>query len=77
MSQLSSNRFTVNSNDENSFFKAWADDAALMKQQPGFTSTQLHRGIADSTTLINYAVRESTVNKVDVSLDYLTILPVL
>jgi hypothetical protein len=77
VSQLSSNRFTVNSNDENSFFKAWADDSALMKQQPGFTSTQLHIGIADSTTLINYAVRESTVNKVDVSLDYLTILPVL
>jgi len=47
-------------------------DAAFMKQQPGFTSAQLHRGIAGSTTFINYAVWESVtayknaVNKVDV-----------
>jgi heme-degrading monooxygenase HmoA len=30
-----------------------------MKQQPGFISTQLHRGIAGSTTFMNVAVWES------------------
>jgi hypothetical protein len=30
-----------------------------MKQQPGFISTQLHRGTAGSTTLVNVAVWES------------------
>jgi heme-degrading monooxygenase HmoA len=30
-----------------------------MKRQPGFISTQLHRGIAGSTTFMNYAVWES------------------
>ena len=31
-----------------------------MKQQPGFISTQLYRGIAGSSTFINYAIWEST-----------------
>ena len=30
-----------------------------MKRQPGYISTQLHRGIAGSTVLMNYAVWES------------------
>jgi quinol monooxygenase YgiN len=30
-----------------------------MKQQQGFISTQLHRGIAGSTTFVNIAVWES------------------
>jgi heme-degrading monooxygenase HmoA len=30
-----------------------------MKQQPGFISAQLHRGIAGSSTFFNYAVYES------------------
>jgi heme-degrading monooxygenase HmoA len=30
-----------------------------MKRQPGFISTQLHRGIADSDALLNYALWES------------------
>ena len=37
----------------------WAEDAAFMKQQPGFISTQLHRGVAGSTTFVNVAVWES------------------
>jgi hypothetical protein len=48
------NRFAVNPEDVDRFLKAWTDDAAFMKQQPGFTSAQLHRGIAGSTTFINY-----------------------
>jgi heme-degrading monooxygenase HmoA len=30
-----------------------------MKQQPGFISAQLHRGIGGSSVLLNYAVWES------------------
>lgn len=66
------NRFTVNPEDVDGFLKAWTDDATLMKQQPGLISTQLHRGIAGSTTFVNYAVWESVaayrnaVNKVGV-----------
>ena len=65
-------RFTVNPEDVDGFLKAWTDDATLMKQQPGFISTRLHRGIAGSTTFVNYAVWESVatyknaVNKVGV-----------
>jgi len=38
---------------------AWADDARFFKAQPGFISTQLHRGIGGSATYLNYAVWES------------------
>jgi heme-degrading monooxygenase HmoA len=53
------NKFTVNSEDGDQFLKAWTDDATIFKQQPGFISAQLHRGIAGSGTFINYAVWES------------------
>jgi heme-degrading monooxygenase HmoA len=33
-----------------------------MKQQPGFISTQMHRGIAGSTVFMNYAVWESVAH---------------
>lgn len=39
--------------------EAWSEDAAFMKRQPGFDSTQLHRGAAGSSTLANVAVWES------------------
>jgi quinol monooxygenase YgiN len=35
-------------------------DALHMKASPGFISTQLHRGTADSQILVNVAVWEST-----------------
>jgi len=53
------NQFTLAPDDAERFLQVWADDAALMKQQPGFISTQLHRGTAGSTTFINVAVWES------------------
>jgi quinol monooxygenase YgiN len=53
------NKFTIKAKDVDQFLKAWSDDAKIFKQQPGFISTQLHRGIAGSGTFINYAVRES------------------
>ncbi len=33
-----------------------------MKRQPGFISTQLHRGIAGSGVFLNYAVWQSTAH---------------
>ena len=53
------NTFTVDPAEADQLLKAWAADAAFMKQQPGFISTQLHRGIGGSSVFINYAVWES------------------
>jgi heme-degrading monooxygenase HmoA len=53
------NQFNVAPEDAERFPEVWADDASFMKQQPGFISTQLHRGIAGSTTFVNVAVWES------------------
>ena len=54
------NKFTVDPAEVDRFLSAWAADAAVMKRQPGFISTQLHRGIAGSGVFVNYAVWEST-----------------
>jgi heme-degrading monooxygenase HmoA len=54
------NIFTLNAADEPAFLQVWQDDAAFMKQQPGFISTQLHRALGESPTYLNYAVWEST-----------------
>jgi heme-degrading monooxygenase HmoA len=54
------NVFTLDKADEPAFLKIWRDDAAFMKRQPGFISTQLHRALGDSPTYLNYAVWEST-----------------
>ena len=53
------NQFNVAPEDAERFLEVWADDAAFMKQQPGFISTQLHRGTAGSATFVNVAVWES------------------
>lgn len=54
------NIFTLDKADETTFLKVWQDDAAFMKQLPGFISTQLHRAIGDSPMYLNYAVWETT-----------------
>jgi len=54
------NVFTLDKADEQTFLKAWQAEAAFMKRQPGFVSTQLHRAIGESPTYLNYAVWEST-----------------
>jgi heme-degrading monooxygenase HmoA len=54
------NVFTLDKADEQTFLKVWEDDAAFMKRQPGFISTQLHRAIGENPTYLNYAVWEST-----------------
>lgn len=53
------NKFDVGVDDVDRFLAAWSADAAIMKRQPGFISTQLHRGIGGSTVFVNYAVWES------------------
>ena len=53
------NTFTVAPEDADRLLAVWGEDAAFMKQQPGFISTQLHRGIAGSSTFVNVAVWES------------------
>jgi heme-degrading monooxygenase HmoA len=54
------NVFTLDKADEQTFLQTWQEDAAFMKRQPGFVSTQLHRAIGESPTFLNYAVWEST-----------------
>ena len=54
------NVFTLAADDEAAFVEAWEADAAFMKRQPGFISTQLHRALGDSPTYLNYAIWEST-----------------
>lgn len=54
------NVFTLDKADGQTFLEVWEDDAAFMKRQPGFISTQLHRAIDENPTYLNYAVWEST-----------------
>jgi heme-degrading monooxygenase HmoA len=53
------NKFNVKPEDADNLLKAWAADAAYLKQKPGFISAQLHRGLGGSCVFINYAVWES------------------
>jgi heme-degrading monooxygenase HmoA len=53
------NKFNVKPNKVEQFLRDWAEDATNFKQQPGFISTQLHKGIGKSCVFINYAVWES------------------
>jgi heme-degrading monooxygenase HmoA len=53
------NKFNVDPDKIEHFLKDWGEDATKFKQQPGFISTQLHKGIGKSSVFINYAVWES------------------
>jgi heme-degrading monooxygenase HmoA len=53
------NKFTVQADEADQLQEAWFDDAAWFRQQPGFVSAQLHRGIGGSCVFLNYAVWES------------------
>lgn len=53
------NVFNVSPEDVDDLLVCWTADAEFMKRQPGFIYTQLHRGIGQSTTFLNYAVWES------------------
>jgi heme-degrading monooxygenase HmoA len=54
------NKFNVKSEHIDQFLSAWDLAGSVMKRQPGYISAQLHRGIADSSVFINYAIWEST-----------------
>ena len=56
------NLFTLDKADEQAFVDAWQADAAFMKRQPGFISTQMHRAVGESPAYLNYAVWESTAD---------------
>ena len=56
------NTFVAAPEDADQLLAAWAADAAIMKRQPGFISTQLHRGVAGSGAFLNYAVWESVAH---------------
>ncbi|MGZ6639526.1 MAG: antibiotic biosynthesis monooxygenase family protein [Solirubrobacteraceae bacterium] len=47
------NTFHVAPEDVDGFMEAWKADGEFMNRQPGLRSTQLHRGIAGSTTFVN------------------------
>jgi quinol monooxygenase YgiN len=53
------NQFNVAPEEAERLLETWATDAAFMKQQPGFMSTQLHRGTARSSTFVNVPEWES------------------
>jgi heme-degrading monooxygenase HmoA len=53
------NVFNVAPEDAERLLEVWAEDAGFMKRQPGFVSTQLHRGTAGSSTFVNVAEWES------------------
>ena len=53
------NTFSVSPDEADRLVEVWAADAAYFQAQPGFISTQLHRGIGGSCTFLNYAVWES------------------
>jgi len=56
------NVFTVDAKDVDALLDAWTHDANWMKRQPGYISTQLHRGIGGSCVFLNYALWESVAH---------------
>ena len=56
------NVFSVDPGEEDALVAAWKHDADFMKAQPGYISTQLHKGLAGSSTFINTAVWESAAD---------------
>ncbi len=71
------NKFNVKPEDVDQFLRTWAADAAIMKRQPGFISTQLHRGIAGSCVFINAIMQFGSLpNIISVPLTILSFNPV-
>lgn len=58
-SVILSNKFTVKLEVVDQFLKLFAATTEMFKQQPGFISAQLHRGIGGSSTFFNYVIWES------------------
>jgi hypothetical protein len=65
------NKFTIQPDDVDEFLKVFQATTKVMKQQPGFISAQLHRGIAGSSTFFNYMLFLSLQNTLNVLLTLL------
>jgi heme-degrading monooxygenase HmoA len=50
------NKFNVDPKEVDEFLQVFAMTTETFKQQPGFISAQLHRGIGGSTTFVNYVI---------------------
>ncbi|MGP9018088.1 antibiotic biosynthesis monooxygenase family protein [Streptomyces sp. BR1] len=56
------NTFTVPEGRTEEFLALWRRDAAYFTGQPGFISTQMHRGVGGSRVLVNVAVWQSAAH---------------
>jgi heme-degrading monooxygenase HmoA len=56
------NKFNVDPQEVDEFMQVFAKTTESFKQQPGFISAQLHRGIGGSTTFVNYVIWESAAH---------------
>jgi heme-degrading monooxygenase HmoA len=56
------NKFNVDPQEVDEFLQVFAKTTETFKLQPGFISAQLHRGIAGSTTFVNYVIWESAAH---------------
>ena len=55
-------KISVDPEESDLFLKGWAAETEKFKKQPGFISTQLHRGIGGSGAFMTYAVWESAAH---------------
>ena len=53
------NKFNVDKEEVDQFLKAFTETAEVLKNESGFISAQLHRGIGGSCVFLNYEVWES------------------
>lgn len=53
------NTFDVPDGEAQAFQRGWARVAEVLRRQPGFVSTNLHRPVGESRLWVNYAVWES------------------
>ena len=53
------NKFDVDPNKIEQFLKDWTEISSYFKQQPGFITTELYKGIGKSSVYISYQVWKS------------------
>jgi heme-degrading monooxygenase HmoA len=53
------NKFDVPSDKIEQFLEDWAETSSLFKQQPGFITTELYKGIGKSSVFVSYQVWKS------------------
>ena len=53
------NKFDVPQDKIEQFLEDWAETSSLFKQQPGFITTELYKGIGKSSVFVSYQVWKS------------------